>query len=310
MPSHAAGNGGGHARVIEVELGLIHRGDGGVARGRGNIHLGNAFVIGLLRGVIVLAELGGAFELGLGKIELCLRLCLLRLGGFERELEGPRLDDKQKVALLDELAVDEIDGFEIAAHPRADLDRLARLELAGEIAPLLHVPDEGFGDGDGGRRGRCCRGLLALPEAPIVIEKRCRRCHDEEQEHTHDPSAGAPGGSFSGRRRVGLARGSVWSFQVRSRLLGFARGRVVLDSLGISVATVAVPVSLLHGGRMLSFTLLTICCAKAVRKGLWLRRYSKAAREREGQSPDRNTRSWWERPQKIAISVPITAICA
>ena len=124
VPAHAAGDRRRHARVVEIELGLVDRGDGGVARRRGDVHLGNALVIGLLRGVVVLAELGGALELGLGKIELGLGLSLLRLGGFERELERPRLDDEQQVALLDELAVDEVDGFEIAAHPRAHLDRL------------------------------------------------------------------------------------------------------------------------------------------------------------------------------------------
>ena len=43
----------------------------------------------------------------------------LGLGGFERELEGLRLDDEEEIALLHDLTVDEIDGFEIAAHARA-----------------------------------------------------------------------------------------------------------------------------------------------------------------------------------------------
>ena len=93
----------------------------------GDVHLGHALVIGLLRGVIVLAQLGGAVELGLGKLELRFgSASCCALARLERELERPRLDDEQQIALLDQLAVDEIDGFEIAAHPRAHLDRPRR----------------------------------------------------------------------------------------------------------------------------------------------------------------------------------------
>ena len=77
----------------------------------GDIHLGDTLVIGLLGGVIVLAQLGGAVELGLGKLELSLGLKLLGLGALERELERPRLDDEQEIAFLHQLAVDEVDGF-------------------------------------------------------------------------------------------------------------------------------------------------------------------------------------------------------
>ena len=179
MPPHAAGDRRGHAGIVEIELGLIDRSDRRVARRLGDIHLGDALVVGLLGGIVVLAELGSAVELGLGKIELRLGLGLLGLGGLERELERPRLDDEQEIALLHKLAVDEVDGFEVAAHPRAHLDGLTRLELAGEVAPFLHVPDEGLGHGDGGRRRRGLRRLVSLPEAPIVIEERGGSAHRE-----------------------------------------------------------------------------------------------------------------------------------
>ena len=109
VPAHAAGDRGRHPRVIEIELRLIDGGDRRVARRRGDVHLRHALVIGLLRGIIVLAQLRGALELRLGELELRFILRLLRLGRLERELEGPRLDDEQQIALLDQLAVGEID---------------------------------------------------------------------------------------------------------------------------------------------------------------------------------------------------------
>ena len=42
--------------------------------------------------------------------------------------------------------------FEIAADPRAHLDRFQRLELSGEIVPFLHLFDERLRDGDSWRR--------------------------------------------------------------------------------------------------------------------------------------------------------------
>src|SRR4029078_7736580 len=108
-------------------------------RGGGDVHLRQALVIGLLRRIVVLAELGSAGELRLGKLKLSLGLRLLGLRRLERTLEQTRLDDEQKVALLDQLAVREIDGLEITADPRAHLARLARLHLAGAIGPLPNL---------------------------------------------------------------------------------------------------------------------------------------------------------------------------
>src|SRR5581483_4769864 len=243
VPADAARDRRRHARVIEVELRLVDGGDGRVARSRGDIHLGEPLVIGFLRGVVVFAQLRRALELGLGELELGFGLRLLRLGGFERELERAWLDDEQEIALLHQLAVGKIDGFEIAAHPRAHLDRFARLELAGEVAPFLHLLHERLGDGHLRWRRRIAGALLALPETPIVIEKRRGTRHDEKQEHAPQPSSRAAGASFGRGRRLGLAGGRLWSFQVRRRLLVIARRRIV-------GAVVAASVSLLHRGRI------------------------------------------------------------
>ena len=91
----APGHGRDHARIVEIELGLIDGGNRGIPRRRGDAQLRNALVISLLGSVVVLAKLRGALELDLGKLDLRLGLRKLRLCGFERELERPRLDDEQ-----------------------------------------------------------------------------------------------------------------------------------------------------------------------------------------------------------------------
>src|SRR4029453_15343971 len=123
-----------------------------------------------LRGIVVLEELRGAFELGLREFQLRLSLRLLGLGRLGSEVEGTRFDDEEKVALLDELTVGEIDGFKIAADPCAYLDRFQRLQISGEIAPFLHFFDERLRDGDSWRRRLGLSLRRALPEAPVTIE--------------------------------------------------------------------------------------------------------------------------------------------
>ena len=250
MPPHPSGDRRRHAGIVEVELGLVDRGDRCVARRLGDIHLGDTLVIGLLGGVIVLAQLGGAVELGLGKLELSLGLKLLGLGALERELERPRLDDEQEIAFLHQLAVDEVDGFEIAAHPRAHLDRLTRFELAGEVAPFLHIPGQRLSHRDGRRRRRCLCRLVSFPEAPIMIEKRGGRTHREKQK---DAFYGSPATRRRGHgscRRLGLARRRIAGLQVRSRLRCIFFGFAIAGLIVPVTTSVAVTVSLFHPRRI------------------------------------------------------------
>ena len=113
MLAGASVDGRRHPRIVEIELGLVERGDGRVPRRRRRIHLRHALVIGLDRGVVLFAQLGGALELRLGEIEIGVGLGEIGSGGFERELVGLRLDDEEKIAPLDDLPVDEVDRFEI-----------------------------------------------------------------------------------------------------------------------------------------------------------------------------------------------------
>ena len=71
---------------------------------------------------ILLAQLSGALQLALGEIHLRGRLPQLCTRHRERRLIGPRIDHEQQVALLDHLAVREMDLGQIAADTGADLD--------------------------------------------------------------------------------------------------------------------------------------------------------------------------------------------
>ena len=62
-------------------------------------------------------------------------------GLIERDLERPAIDGEQQVALLDHLAVLEMDGVQIARDPRPHLDRIDR----DEPPDILVLVDNGFG---------------------------------------------------------------------------------------------------------------------------------------------------------------------
>ena len=245
VPAHAAGDRRRHPGIIEIELRLIDRGDRGVARCGGDGHLRHALVIGLLGGVVVLAQLGGAVELRLGELELRLGLRLLGLGGLERKLERPRLDDEQKIALLDQLAVGEVDRFEIAAHPRRALRPTSR--ASNWPVKSLHSCislTSGLATVTAGGGGAVWAVLLALPEAPIMIEQR--RGGDREKQQTTRFSR-SPRRAWARPRpgsRLRLARRRLGGLQVRRRLAV----SVASSSSGSSpfATSAAVPVSLLH----------------------------------------------------------------
>ena len=98
-----------------------------------------------------------ALQVGLGEGEIGLRLRQIGAHLIERVLERPAVDGEQQIALLDDLAVLEMDLVEIAGHARADLDRVHR----DEAPDILVLIDDGALDRlrhrHGGRRRR---GLL------------------------------------------------------------------------------------------------------------------------------------------------------
>ncbi len=96
-------------------------------------------------------------------LELGARALEVGLGLLDRELVGTRIDHEQQVALLDDLAVLEMDGIDEAGNARAHFDRRHRREAAGVFVPfgdrLLKRPRDGHG------RRRRSRGLRRLAVA-------------------------------------------------------------------------------------------------------------------------------------------------
>jgi hypothetical protein len=102
--------------------------------------------------LVVAAQMDEIRGAGIGELAVRLqRYCLERTG----------VDDIEQVARLDEVAVLELDGFDEAADPGADLDFLHRLEAAGELVPIGDGPLGRLRNGDWRRPGRGLRrGLL------------------------------------------------------------------------------------------------------------------------------------------------------
>ena len=157
--------------VLEIELGLL---DGRLRRADGRFG-----GLALLQPLVVVGlgerraadQLGDALELELGELELRLGAREIGLGALQRGLERPRVDQEQVLALLDGLAVLEVDGREIARDPGANLDLLVGLEAAGELGPLDQLLDPRMGDGDLGRRRRR-RGIAVAVAAAVAAGKR------------------------------------------------------------------------------------------------------------------------------------------
>ena len=76
-----------------------------------------------------------AIEVDLREGELGLRACLDGLGVGQRGLERTRIDGEEQVALLDQLAVAEMDLLDDAGNLGADLDAVDGADAAGELSP-------------------------------------------------------------------------------------------------------------------------------------------------------------------------------
>ncbi len=142
---------------LQVELGLLDRRllrrDLGL---RGAVRL-RALIEQLLGDGALAHQRLRALQIGFGEGEISLRLRQIGARLIQRVLERPAVDGEQQVALLDDLAVLEMDLVEVAGHARADFDRLHR----DEAPDILVLIDDGALDGlrhrDGRRRRR---GLL------------------------------------------------------------------------------------------------------------------------------------------------------
>ena len=158
----AAGDRRAKLGEFEIELGLAHRGlVGGNRSGRTALGLG-ALVEGLLGDGAVADKLLGALEIGFGESEIGLGLrqgaVRLRHGVLER----PLVDGEQQIALLDHLAVAEMDLVEIARDAGADLDRIHRDEAADIFVLVGDAALDRLGHRHGRRRRRSTALRLAL----------------------------------------------------------------------------------------------------------------------------------------------------
>ena len=95
----------------------------------------HALVEQLAGGEVAAVQLGRAGDLAIGEVEPGRRRQQLGLGLLQRDLVRARVDDEEQVALVDDLAVGEMDLGQIAADLGAELDRIDRRELAGELRP-------------------------------------------------------------------------------------------------------------------------------------------------------------------------------
>ena len=164
---------------VEVKLGRLHhrllRGHGGFGDALGL----RALVVGLFGDGLVVAQQLAAGEIGLGEGEIGARLRQIGAHLLEHDLERTAVDGEEQVALLDHLAVGEMDGREIARHPRAHLDRVD----GHEAADILVLIDDGalhrLGDRHGRRRRR---GRLLLAALAAAGERKDRQAGGETRQ--------------------------------------------------------------------------------------------------------------------------------
>ena len=184
---------------LEVELGL---GDGrlvGLDGGDGSLRRRARVLELLLRRELLLGELAVAHEVEIGAHNLRLVALEIGLGLVEIGLEGPRVDDEEEIALLDQLPVLEMNLGEIAAHPCAHLDILDGSELPGVFVPFDDLALERVADRDGGRRRRALRQRPWRGEERERREKRGQTAMACKVQPRHARSPSGQGSIASGR---------------------------------------------------------------------------------------------------------------
>src|SRR5579863_3087645 len=99
-----------------------------------------------------------------GRRKIQLRSCPLELGleALDLDLKGARVDLKQQLAFGHVRALGELHGLDEAADPRMHLDGIDRLQLSGELRPVVERPGDELRDGYS-RLWRCSiRRLMGL----------------------------------------------------------------------------------------------------------------------------------------------------
>ena len=130
MGADAAGQRRRHLRELEIELGISDRRLGGLDR-RGGATLVGETLIDVLNGAVLgLLQLLRAPKLRVGECRSGLCGAQLRHRLIKPDLERPRIDREQRIALFDDLPVAKADGGQLAADLGAQFNRVDRRELA------------------------------------------------------------------------------------------------------------------------------------------------------------------------------------
>lgn len=126
------------------------------------ILVGRALVDCLLGCEFVAAKRLRARQLRIGELDARRRRLQRRLGLFELDLIGTRIDHKEKVSLVHDLTVLEVNLGQRATDLRAQFHAIDCRELAEKANPRINLAPQRLADCD--RRRRCRRGgCLAAP---------------------------------------------------------------------------------------------------------------------------------------------------
>ncbi len=153
LAAHAAGDGGGDAGPLKIELGGFHRSLGG---GEGGLSLLDVCFGGV---VVFFTDRAGFLDfiepVERGLAEVKLGLCPRDVGELtvHVRLKGAVVDDVEDVALVDEGAFLEA-GFDDEATDTCDyVGHVGGREEAALFVKLDHLMSHGVGNGDAGRLG-------------------------------------------------------------------------------------------------------------------------------------------------------------
>jgi hypothetical protein len=131
-------------------------------------------------------------QFGLAQRRLGLCGLKLRDGLIEPDLERPRVDDEQRITLVHDLAVPELDRAQGAADLGPQVHAVHRRELAQEASGGLHRLLHRPAYGDLGWRRRGGRRLAAVPDL-LPAHGRYDRQDCDDRKRASSP-AWAPGG--------------------------------------------------------------------------------------------------------------------
>ena len=142
-------------------------------------------------------QLRVSFEIGLGAGELRLVLLLHCLGLGQRRLVGSRVDLQEQVALLDFLALLEIDLYYLAVDPALDRNHIVGLHRADPVQKHRNILR---GDGPRGDRNGRPRGLCRCRRAGAEAQQPDRGQRDDRADCTphHRKTASLPAQSETG----------------------------------------------------------------------------------------------------------------